>query len=116
MSTKQLPPNSTVPTSGLYHCVMCMVSSELAKAEGTDPFVIASLYAKEEGIDPQTVGRIFVGCNEPIFRKRFKALDKFDVCPIHKTATGWGLEEEEGTASAQSEPTTTKRKWWQFWK
>jgi hypothetical protein len=94
MSTEQLSPNSTVPTSGLYHCIMCMLSFDLAKAKGADPFVIATLYAKQEGIDPQTVRGIFAGSNEPIFRKKFKALDKFDECPIHKTTTGWGLEED----------------------
>ena len=94
MSTEQYPPNSTVPTSGIYHCVICMLSSDLAKTEGADPFLIATLYAKEAGIDAKTVKEIFAGCNEPIIRKKFKALDKFDECPIHKTVTGWGFEED----------------------
>lgn len=93
MSTEQYAPNSIVPTSGIYHCVLCTLSYELAKTKGVDPFLIATLYAKETGIDAKTVKEIFAGCNEPIIRKKFKASDRFDECPIHKTATGW-LEED----------------------
>jgi hypothetical protein len=94
MNTEQYAPNSDVPTSGMYHCVMCKLSFDLAKTKNADPFLIATMYAKDAGIDTKIVQEIFAGCKEPIIRKKFKALDKFDECPIHKTATGWAPEQD----------------------
>jgi hypothetical protein len=103
MSTEQYQPNSIVPKSGIYYCVLCMLSYELAKTKGADPFLIATLYAKESGVDTKTVKKIFAGYNEPIIRKKFKASDKFDECPIHKTATGWGLEQDKDSMQVIAE-------------
>jgi hypothetical protein len=94
VSTEQFAPRSTVPREGLYQCLLCALSLDLARATGRDPFVIASAYAKEMGVGPDAIRGLFAGSKEPIVRMRFKALDRFDECPIHKSATGWVLERE----------------------
>jgi hypothetical protein len=100
MSTVNLSPSTLVPKTGLYYCTTCKNIPESIR-------VVSS----EAGFDPSIVERALeahgVGANAPVTRKRFKAGDKFGVCPRHKTSTGWTLEKEE---------ITTGKQWWQLWK
>jgi hypothetical protein len=107
MSLANLGPDELVPKTGVYYCVMCHDVTPFLRRQAAESMKEADPKKLEEVGGLEGIYRAMGVSNTPITRKRFKAGDKFGVCPQHKTSTGWTLEKEE---------ITTGKKGWQFWK